>query len=445
MVSELCIGLAWLTELMKTTHPLQKATSQIKHLAAAFWWSQAYSNQSALGATDAQSQQLERYASTVFQSVAVFRLVSFSLGAGLVFALNPTGQPTAVIGMVVLLVGLYNVYRIMWRLDPTGRATPTQWLSLGVDLWLSVALIILSGGLDSPFLIYSLSPILTASLLMDIKTAVMVAAVSAASVSGVHAAGGLWASELPWVLSGNYLVLSLLYWAVCFLIVSLPFLANLNWQLRVRSESLATERQRLRREVHDNVAQTLAFLSLKMQRAEQRAAEGRTAITERDVAEIGSVVERAYLAVRDYLDGADEEGEGSLAANLTSVTDQWSRDTGTPAELSAAGAEGELPANTKFQLLQVTREALANVAKHAYPKHVWVDMECSPEKVTIRVRDDGRGFSTEGIRGHGMGIMSERTAMAGAKLDISSALGEGTQVVVSFTRELAPEHVEGAR
>ncbi len=96
-------------------------------------------------------------------------------------------------------------------------------------------------------------------------------------------------------------------------------------------------------------------------------------------------------------------------------------------------------------MLQVTREALANVAKHAYPKHVWVDMECSPEKVTIRVRDDGRGFSTEGIRGHGMGIMSERTAMAGAKLDISSALGEGTQVVVSFTRELAPEHVEGAR
>ena len=347
--------------------------------------------------------------------------------------------------MVVLLVGLYNVYRIMWRFDPTGRATPTQWLSLGVDLWLSVALIILSGGLDNPFLIYSLSPILTASLLMDIKTAVMVAAVSAASVSGVHAAGGLWASELPWVLSGNYLVLSLLYWAVCFLVVSLPFLANLNWQLRVRSESLATERQRLRREVHDNVAQTLAFLSLKMQRAEQRAAEGRTAITERDVAEIGSVVERAYLAVRDYLDGADEEGEGSLAANLTSVTDQWSRDTGTPAELSAAGAEGELPANTKFQLLQVTREALANVAKHAYPKHVWVDMECSPEKVTIRVRDDGRGFSTEGIRGHGMGIMSERTAMAGAKFDISSALGEGTQVVVSFTRELAPEHVEGAR
>jgi hypothetical protein len=108
-------------------------------------------------------------------------------------------------------VGLYNVYRIGWRFDPARSATPVQWLSLGVDLWLSVALIILSGGLDSPFLIYSLSSILTASLLMDIKTAVIVAAVLAVSVSGVHAAAGLWPSGLPWVLSGNYLVLSLLY------------------------------------------------------------------------------------------------------------------------------------------------------------------------------------------------------------------------------------------
>lgn len=445
MVSELGVGLDRLVDLVMPTRHLQTATGKIKHLAAAVWWSQGYSIRPATGAAGAQSQQLERYASTVFQSVAVFRLAAFALGAGLVFALNPTGQPTAVLGMVVLLVGLYNVYRIMWRFNLARPASPIQWLSLGIDLWLSVALIILSGGLDSPFLIYSLSPILTASLLMNIKTAVTVAAVSAFSVSGIHAAAGLGVLGLPWVLSGNYLVLSLLYWAVCFLIVSLPFLANLNWQRRLRSESLATERQRLRREVHDNVAQTLAFLSLKMRRATQRAAEGRIAITGRDVAEIGSVVERAYLAVRDYLDGADEVGEGPLAVNLTAVADQWSRDTGLPVTLSATGVEGDLPANTKFQLLQVAREALANVAKHAYPKHVWVDLDFSPEEVTIRVRDDGRGFSTSGIKGHGMGIMNERTAMAGAELDISSTLGEGTEVMVSFTRERTRKHKEGVQ
>ena len=426
---------------MMTSQHLQRAADRLKRLAAAAWFGPSYSDQTTPGGAVTQSQQMERYVSTVSQSVAVFRLVSFAMGAGLVFALNPSGQPTMVLGIVVLLVGLYNVYRILWRYDPAKPVTLVRWFSLGADLLLSVELIILSGGLDSPFLIYSLSPILTASLLMNLGTAVTVAAISALSVSGIHAAAGLGISDLPWVLSGNYLVLSLLYWAVCFLIVDLPFLANLNWQRRVRSESLATERRRLRREVHDSVAQTLAFLSLKMRRAEQRAAQGRIAITEQDVADIGSIVERTYLAVRDYLDGADEEGQGPLMVNISAVADQWSRDTGLPVKVSTTGVEGELPTTVKFQLLQVAREALANVAKHAYPNHVWVDLDCSPKTVTIRIRDDGRGFSTAGIKGHGMGIMSERTAMAGAVLDINSTLGEGTEVVVSFTRE----HEEGVQ
>ena len=80
MVSELRIGLDRLVNLVMTTQHLQTATGKIKHLAAAVWWSQGYSNQPTPGGAGTQSQQLERYASTVFQSVAVFRLVAFALG-----------------------------------------------------------------------------------------------------------------------------------------------------------------------------------------------------------------------------------------------------------------------------------------------------------------------------------------------------------------------------
>ncbi len=117
------------------------------------------------------------------------------------------------------------------------------------------------------------------------------------------------------------------------------------------------------------------------------------------------------------------------------MADQWSRDTGFPIKLVTLGEEGELAPQVKFQLLQVAREALANVAKHAYPKNVSVEMECTPREVTIRVRDDGRGLATSGLRGHGMGIMSERSAMAGASLSINSVPGEGTEVVVAYPRE----------
>ena len=176
-----------------------------------------------------------------------------------------------------------------------------------------------------------------------------------------------------------------------------------------------------------------------MKLAEQRVGRGRAPITQRDVAEIGSVVERAYLAVRDYLDGNDAGSEDSLEATLTAVAEQWSRDTGLPVRISTTGEQWELEPQVKFQLLQVTREALANVAKHANPTNVWVELECSKEDVKIRVRDDGRGFAISGLRGHGIGIMNERTAMAGATLDINSAPGEGTEVVVAYSRGVEQE------
>ena len=96
---------------------------------------------------------------------------------------------------------------------------------------------------------------------MNLGVAVAMAGILAVAVYWVHVLPDLGISNLPRVLSTNCLVLALLYSAVCLLIVDLPLLANLNWQRRVRSESMAWERQRLRRDVHDNVAQTLAFRS----------------------------------------------------------------------------------------------------------------------------------------------------------------------------------------
>ena len=417
------------------TWPLQGAGDGMKRLATALWSSAPRLDQTRGDA--ARTQPLDRYVSNVSQSLAVFRFLSFALGAGLVFALNPSDQQQPlVLGPLVLLVGMFNVYRILWRFDPARPGSRGQWTSLAVDTTLGITLTLVSGGLDSPFLIYSLSPMLTASLLMNLRGALASGCISALAVSGAHVLAELGVHSLPEILSENYLVLGLLYSAVSLLVVGLPFLANLNWQRRVRFESLVVERQRLRREVHDNVAQTLAFLNLKMRLAEQRASRGRTPITERDVADIGSIVERTYLAVRDYLDGTDEQGEEPLTTRIPSISEQWSRDTGLPVKTSVTGQEGDLTDQVKFQLIQVTREALANVAKHAYPTNVWVDLKCDSEQVEIRVRDDGRGFVTSGLRGHGMGIMSERTAMAGASLDINSTPGKGTEVTITYPRGL---------
>lgn len=388
------------------------------------------------GDVGAGSQTQDAYVNLVFQALAVFRFFSFAMGAGLAFALNlgddaPIGQVS-----FVVVVGLYNTFRVLWRFNRTGHSGVVGWLLLVSDVGLSVLLVVMTDGLDSAFLIYSLSPILTAGLLMDVRSAMVVAVISGLSITGGYVAAGLGIGTFQWILNGNYLAFAVMYFAVCLLIGYLPFLANLNWQRRVRSDLIAAERQRLRREVHDNVAQTLAFLSLKVKRAEERATSPSAVMTARDVMDIGSTVERAYLAVRDYLDELQEDSIGEpLSTSLALAVGQWSRDTGLPAQMSLADTDDTLSSRVKQQLIQISREALANVAKHSYAERVWVELQQEPDGVTLRIKDDGRGFSDSQPRGHGLDIMHERSAVIGAALSVHSEPGEGTEVIVVYPTE----------
>ena len=121
-----------------------------------------------------------------------------------------------------------------------------------------------------------------------------------------------------------------------------------------------------------------------------------------------------------------------MGAILTATIDRWRADTGNPVKLSIIGSEQSLAPRVKYQLLQITREALANVAKHAASSHTWVDLEYRPNELTLSVRDDGRGFSPAGSRGHGMGIMRERSALIGASVEIKSTPGDGSEVVMVY-------------
>ena len=244
-------------------------------------------------------------------SLAAFRFFSFAMGVGLGFQ---RGGEESAIGLALLLsvVALYNIGRVAWPPSPGDPRSLIGLALLAGDIVLGMALVTYTGGLDSPFLIYSLVPVLTASLLMNIETAAVAAILAALSVTGGHVAVGLGVGSFPWILDGNYLAVSVLYSAVCLLCAQLPFLVNLNWQRQLRTVAVSSERDRLRREIHDNIAQALAFLSLKVKRAEERASSTSITISARDMHDIASIVERCYLTVRDYLDGVEDRETAGL-------------------------------------------------------------------------------------------------------------------------------------
>ncbi len=384
------------------------------------------------GPPDAASGVLAPYVTRLYQTLAVFRFVSFALGVGLLLGSNTNTATLLMPGFVAIVVGFYNIGRIV--APPLSRWS-TPWMEtilVLVDALLSVPLVLVTGGLDSPFLVYSLVPTLSTSLFMSRTLAAVTASLSALPIVGAHALAVVGIGKFPSLFLPHYLVFGIFYVAGYLLVLSLPFLSNLNWHRRLQMMAEQTERERLRREVHDEVAQTLAFLSLKLQRAEARVPKPEHAISPRDLRDIAMGVQRCYLAVRDYLDSTEEVAIQPLGARLVDMARQWEQDTGLTVDIFISGREWEIPSISARHLVQIVREALSNVGKHASPSSVRMELLWTTTGVTMCVRDDGQGFSTAQTHGHGLNIMRERASLIGATLSILSAPSRGTEVVVMY-------------
>jgi two-component system sensor histidine kinase UhpB len=367
----------------------------------------------------------------LYQAVAVYRFFAFALGVGVYFILGVDQGLRLEPRVMVVLAGVANVARVVVPPFHLIRIVAAEMVLLTGEMALILALVLTTGGLDSPFLVYSLSLVLTAALLSGLWATAGLGVLAGAAVVGAHGAamGGL--GNLPELASENYPVFAILYSTGVALTALLPFFTNLNLERRQQAFAAAEERRKMQRDLHDDVAQTLAFLSLKAQRAEQHAGQGREALTTLDLRDIAQGLRRAYVAVRDLLDFPETQLPQSLHDALQGVADSWSRATGLPLEFrGVAGSDPPLLPAVERHLLQIAREALANAGRHGRPTKVWLTLERTDDTLLLRVRDDGRGMAPGYPRGLGLTGMQERAALIGASLEISSAPGQGTEVKV---------------
>jgi two-component system nitrate/nitrite sensor histidine kinase NarX len=203
-----------------------------------------------------------------------------------------------------------------------------------------------------------------------------------------------------------------------------------------REAVVAEERGLLARELHDSIAQSLAFL--KMQVAMLRDAAARA-----DGRGVAAIVDELDAGVRESLSDVRElllhfrtrTNAEDLEPALQATLRKFEHQTGLTAHLSVAGQGLPLPPDVQVQVLHVVQEALSNVRKHAQAREVWVEVQKSPAW-RIEVRDDGRGFAEVGARAGetqvGLRIMRERAARIGAAVDVRSSPGAGTRVVIAL-------------
>jgi two-component system nitrate/nitrite sensor histidine kinase NarX len=212
---------------------------------------------------------------------------------------------------------------------------------------------------------------------------------------------------------------------------------NLRLQAAEREAAVAEERAFLARELHDSIAQALAFLNIQAQLMRKAMAAGDRERMAQALAEIELGLRESHGDVRELLlhfrtRTNVEDIEHALQATLSKFEHQ----SGVSSTLTVHDQGMPLPADLQVQALHIVQEALSNVRKHAHAGHVWLDVWKRPGW-RLRVRDDGIGFDpgspdTSAETHVGLRIMRERAQRLGAALEVDSHPGAGTTVTLTL-------------
>ncbi len=191
------------------------------------------------------------------------------------------------------------------------------------------------------------------------------------------------------------------------------------------------ERKRIARELHDDTAQALTSVLVRLRLLEHSAGDKRLRSGLGELRDLTGValegVRRMAIDLRPPM--LDDLGlEAALQAHLEDFSRRW------PIKTKFTGGRlGRLPAEAELALYRIVQEALSNVAKHAEASLVEVRLTRTGGTLRLMIEDDGNGFDVEAIRGSresGLGLfgMEERLALIGGILKVESSAGGGTRV-----------------
>lgn len=197
----------------------------------------------------------------------------------------------------------------------------------------------------------------------------------------------------------------------------------------VREEAALKERQRLSRELHDTVSQTLYAIAVSANTARELAEPDASDISEID--HLRQLAERGISEARALISQLRQESPGAegLVIALTELVDTMSAKYGISVQVQLEAEPATTP-EIRQALFRIAQEALRNVVKHAAARHVLLRLLTGHNSVTLVVEDDGAGFDPQGFFPCRLGLhsMRERAHEAGGSLEVTSRPRTRTRV-----------------
>lgn len=199
------------------------------------------------------------------------------------------------------------------------------------------------------------------------------------------------------------------------------------------------ERERLARDIHDTLAQSLAGLVILAERAARQSREGAVEAAAGTMSTVEQVARDALDEARALVARtAAVPAEGAFGASIERLAERFRGQVGAAIDVTVDVPADTLDRDRQVVLLRCVQEALSNVARHAHATIVSVTVRAEGGVATLEITDDGRGFDQGDIRtGFGIDGMRDRVALAGGTLEVDSVAGAGTTVRVRLPLEAA--------
>ena len=203
---------------------------------------------------------------------------------------------------------------------------------------------------------------------------------------------------------------------------------NARWFGRLRRFGAEAERARIARDLHDRLAQSLAYVAFELERLSDSSPS-------QDLQDLRDVVRGVVTELREtlYQLRADVTTEHDLTEIAAPYIARFQERTGIRVDWRA-DADETVPFKVEQELWRILQEALTNVERHSHALHASVRWQVAHGRVSLQVIDDGRGFVPADVRRDRYGLvgMHERADAIGARLRVESTPGHGTAVTVEL-------------
>jgi len=220
---------------------------------------------------------------------------------------------------------------------------------------------------------------------------------------------------------------------------------NARLHAQVQRLAIVEERERISRDLHDSIIQSIYGVTLTLDDVPELVAEDPAEARERVDRAIGAL-QAVIRDIRNFIFGLRPLllDSGDLLDGLRGLAAELRRSAAMEIEARATIVE-ELPLAVVAELLAITREALANVMRHSGASHVEMTAALEDGTVRLEIADDGSGFAPANPRTdghHGLANMRHRAEGMGGTFTVESGEGRGTRIIVTVPKSGRPRRAD---